>query len=187
MSIDKQRGDTIIEVILASAMLALVTVSAFAIMQRASSSAYDAMERSAVRLQLNGQVELLTYFRDQYAETLVNGGSIVGTPAEVWDDITTQPNVATAPTTSTCSAPVNAFYLAKPTASDPYQMSTTITTAPGMPVPGAGLWIVKSPVAAGGPPSLKNYQQFYVVACWQTTISQEQRMSSVVRLYDPKP
>lgn len=187
MSHFKQRGDTIIEVILASAMLALVTVSSFAIMQRASSSAYDAMERSAVRLQLNGQVELLNYFRDAYTEAVLNGDTIAGTPAEVWPmiaDNATTPSVAATPTLASCAAPAGAFYFTRSTSGPAkYQLSTSMTAATGLPSPGSGLWIAK--ISPSGSAPLKKYQEFYVVACWPTTVAGEQRMSSVVRLYDP--
>ena len=59
LQLDRERGDTIIEVILACSILALITVAGFSIMQRASASAYDALERSQVRLELNRQNELL--------------------------------------------------------------------------------------------------------------------------------
>lgn len=186
---NSQRGDTIIEVILASAMLALVTVSSFSIMQRASSSAYDAMERSVVRLQINGQIELLNYFRDEYSQAVVNSDTLAGTPAEIWGviaDNTTTPSVATTPTLETCTAPANSFYLDKTTVPPiKYQKLTTMTVAAGLPKPGSGVWIAK--IAPNGGSSLKKYIEFYVVACWPTTTAGEQRMSSVVRLYDPAP
>lgn len=184
---NSQRGDTIIEVILASAMLALVTVSTFAIMQRASSSAYDAMERSAVRLQLNGQIELLNYFRDSYSQAAVNGDPITGTPAEMWQTIAnnaTTPPVSAPPTLETCAAPAGAFYISRSTSGPAkYQILTNNTAATGLPVPGSGLWIAK--ISPTGAAPLKKYQEFYIVACWPTTTAGEQRMSSVVRLYDP--
>lgn len=179
-----QRGDTIIEVILAVSLLSLVTVSAFTVMQRATSTAYDALERSAVRLRLNGQIELLNYFRDSYASAVASGTAIAGTPAEKWVTIVAQPN-APVPSLTTCAAPSGSFYLNRTTTGTiEYQVVTgSISAAAGMPSPGNGLWIASVDTSSSSPK--KKYQEFYVVACWPTTTKGEQRMSSVVRLYDP--
>lgn len=181
-----ERGDTIIEVILASAMLALITVSSFAIMQRASSSSYDAMERSIIRLRITGQVELINYFRDQYISAQINKVPVASTPGQGWVTMTSVPT-SPAPSLETCAAPAGAFYLNRTTSGTiQYQVATSgITAATGMPSPGKGLWISRVDASSNAPK--KKYQEFYVVACWPTTTSGEQRMSSVVRLYDPAP
>lgn len=188
LDMKNQRGDTLIEVILAVSILALVTVSSFAIMQRASASAYDAMERSSVRMTLTGQVDLLLYARDAYLASTVAGNAITpGSPAELWQIISAHPYTATTPTTETCDAPSNAFYIVTSSAATPvYTLSTSYVAASGIPEPGKGLWVAKiNPTGAQAPK--KKYQEFYVVACWQSTAGGEQRMSSVVRVYDPIP
>ncbi len=179
-----QRGDTIIEVILAVSLLSLVTVSSFTVMQRATSTAYDALERSVVRLRLNEQIELLNYFRDSYISAVASGTAIVGTPAEKWVTIVNQPD-ATVPTLDTCAAPTGSFYIERTATGTPeYQVLTGgITAATEMPVAGKGLWIASVNSTSSSPK--KKYQEFYVIACWPTTTNGEARMSSVVRLYDP--
>lgn len=181
-----QRGDTIIEVILAGAILSLVTVSSFAIMQRASSSAYDALERSIVRLQINGQIELINYFRDEYIDAQINNYPVAGTPAEVWP-VMAAVTPSPAPALTTCAAPVGSFYINRTTAGTiKYQIVTSgIVAATGLPEPGKGTWISRVDPTSGAPK--KKYQEFYVVSCWPTTTAGEHRMSSVVRLYDPIP
>lgn len=182
--IKSQRGDTIIEVILAVSLLSLVTVSSFAIMQRATSTAYDALERSVVRLRLNEQIELLNYFRDSYVTAISTGSAIVGTPAAKWIAIVDQPD-AIMPSLETCTAPTNAFYIDRTiTGTIEYQVYTGAQfAATEMPTPGRGIWIASVNTSSSAPK--KKYQEFYVVACWPNTTSGEQRMSSVVRLYDP--
>ncbi len=181
-----ERGDTIIEVILASAILALVTVSSFAIMERASASAYDALERSEVRLSINGQTELLNYFRDSYIKATIGGLTVSGagaTPADMWKKISIHPTVSTAPTLETCTAPSDSFYLRR-NANTNYQfVATPATASTGLPAPGSGLWIKK--ITPNGQSPKRYYHDFYIVACWPSTAGGEQRMSSIVRLHDP--
>lgn len=176
-----ERGDTIIEVILAGAILALVTVSSFSIMQRASSSAYDALERSVVRLEINTQTELLNYFRDSYVKALADGSPIVpDSPADQWLQITAVPEYTGALNLETCELSDSAFYLNKNGLGD-----GPVVVSEGRPEAGKGLWVFRVD-PPGGPP-IRNYHDFYILSCWESTTSNQQRMSSVVRLYDPKP
>lgn len=179
-----QRGDTIIEVILASTILSLITVSSFAIMQRASASAYDALERSTVRLQLNGQAELLNYFRDVHNKAVADGVTPTG-QAAVWNTISGSAlNNTTAPALNACSPPggTTPFYLERNGTVEYRAVVGSVSTAAGLPSPGNGIWITR--VDPGSAPA-RNYHDFYIMACWSSTVGGTQNMSSVVRLYDP--
>lgn len=184
----QQRGDTLIEVILACAIFAMVTVSAFAIMQRASANAYDAMERSQVRALLNGQADLLHYLRDAYVQTLTTGGVVTAGQASVWNTIVNTPTYnSTAPNVNGClptTVPNNFFYIARNGTTN-YQLKagpTNIVPASGMPQAGQGMWIqrVDSPTNSAN----KKYKDFYIMACWQSTTNNTQNMSTIVRMYD---
>ncbi len=181
-----ERGDTIIEVILASSILALVTVSSFAIMERASASAYDALERSEVRLSINGQVELLNYFRENYIKSKASGISISASgtkPADMWLKVSEDTTNSTPPTLDTCSAPSDSFYLDRNGTTNYQMVASPSVASTGLPVPGKGLWIKK--ITPSGQSPKRYYHEFYVIACWPTTAGGEQRMSSIVRLHDP--
>ena len=145
MLASRQRGDTIIEVILGLAILGLVTVSMFAIMQRGAANAYDALERSQARQLLNTQAELLNYVRDSYAASKAIGVIPAdNSPGKVWQKITDQSPTAVVkntqsialPTLSTCAptADDTDFYLTK--SAGVIGMETDFTAATGAPTPG---------------------------------------------------
>ena len=185
---NNQRGDTIIEVILASTMLALVTTSSFAIMQRGTASTYDSLERSQVRLMVNGQGELLNYFRDEYIRAISTTGVVAGSPADMWRKISLDGSVtesATEPVVQSCTPPSgNAAFSIRLDPAIPASTvyPGTITTPTGLPSPGDGIWVQR--VDPNGGPA-RNFHDFYIMACWDSTTSQKQYMSSVVRLYEP--
>lgn len=185
MRVSNQRGDTIIEVVLALAVFALVTVSMFAIMQRGSASAYDSLERTQVRLLLNQQAEWLNFLRDQYLDvTSAEGAILPDTPADIWNDI--RAAAATSiPTEGSCTDTASNPFFITQTATGGYTLSTTLSAATGMPSPGQGLWIQKVNAPSGGGVKKTNYYDFYVMACWPSTTGSNQTLSSVVRLYAP--
>ena len=169
-------------------MLALVTTSSFAIMQRGTASTYDSLERSQVRLMLNGQGELLNYFRDEYIKAISTSAVVVGSPADMWRKISLDGTVAASvsiPVVESCSPPAgnSAFSIKLDTAIPAYRVYPgSITVPTGRPSPGDGIWIQR--VDPGGGPA-RNFHDFYIMACWDSTTSQKQYMSSVVRLYEP--
>ncbi len=180
-----QQGDTIVEVIVALAVFAMVTASVFAIMQRGSISAYDSLERSMVRLRLNSQTELLTYFRDAYTIALANHQPIAaGSPADLWQTIVSKSD-STPPTVADCKPFASYFYIVQNTTTHNYELGTApYETAKILPEPGKGLWLygVRNTSSVN-----RKFYDFYAMACWSTTTSQQQTMSSIVRLYDPTP
>ncbi len=176
-----ERGDTIIEVILACAVFSMVAISAFSIMQRGTATAYDALERSQVRLQLNSQAELLQYLRDQYIVWNQNSGAALQ-DGTAWEAATNRSQAA--PDEAYClnyADPQDAFYL---TVDIDTQVVTkrTFQEATGFPTPGQGIWVIRA--ASNGTVSPK-YADYYIMACWPSTASNMQTISTVVRLYDP--
>ena len=185
-----ERGDTTIEDIVAGAVLAMVTVSTFSIMQRGASSAYDALERSQVRLELNRQSELLQHFRDSYPKpTISQTPTVANSPAANWQTIvnTAGPYVAaTTPTVSTCTPSPQAFFLKFDTATSKYLVypETSYTVPSGLPSAGDGIWVEQvNPSGFNG--MNRKFHDFYILACWETTTASQQTMSTIVRLYDP--
>lgn len=61
-----QRGDTLIEVILAFSVFALAAVGAMAIMNQTAAQAEDSLELGLVRRQINDQVEILRFLHVSY-------------------------------------------------------------------------------------------------------------------------
>lgn len=186
---DSERGDTLIEVLVALTVLAVVIVGSFSIMNKGVSAMYDNLERTEVRQLLDQQIEALNYARDQ---RLVQLGPQAGTmtttdiaAATAWTTITNPAwaaSLATTPGLEDCSA-ANAFYLTRAGADNHLVASKVFTnsSAPGFPGLGNGIWIQR--ISSGPTPVL--FKDFYIKACWQPTSSAaRQVLSSVVRLYD---
>lgn len=184
----QERGDTLIEVLVAIATLAVVVVGAFSLMSRGVSQMYDSMERSQVRMLLNSQIDALTYARDEYTRSLQPSLTGISTESdaaaqEVWDDVQTNvTSLTTAPSLDGCSDAdaANAFWI---DTSGLLLLKKTGFKAlsDGFPAPGSGIWIQKIDHSGGSIP----YKDFYVRACWTPTGSSvTQVISTVVRLYD---
>lgn len=184
MSVRKnmQRGDTLIEVLMAISITGIVIVSSISVMNKGVASMYDSMERIEVRQLMNRQIETLIYARDQYAAKLAGSTDVDGNASNIWDSMAATPNQTSVPAVDNCN-PKDAF------ATDKHGTSGNIIFIPagngiagGFPKPGDGLWVQK--ISNSTIPV--KYVDFYVRACWQPTSSQvTQVLSSVVRLYVP--
>lgn len=186
-STTRQRGDTLVEVLVAITVFGVVIVGAFSLMNRGVSQMYDSMEKSEVRLLLNRQIETLTYARDQYF--LVQSGTAPGSVYDqaaqsLWLQVKNRTPIAAIPSLDSCgSAPQNAFWVTTD-ANGLLSFQTTITavTSESFPSPGKGIWMQKIDSAAG---AQVPYKDFYIRACWrQNSSPKTQTLSTVVRLYD---
>lgn len=176
----KQRGDTLVEVLMSLMVLSIAIVGAVTLMSRGMQSAQIALEHSQARQEVNRQLELLRYLRDQYA---VNSASADGV---VWASVIASSNNA-ATNYDGCNVTTakagTAFYLQRVsgvvqrTNFDPALKPTTYATA------GRGLWIETTPSNGISPA----YVDIVVRACWTGSGSTggEQRTVTAVRLYDP--
>jgi hypothetical protein len=180
------RGDTIIEAILAASTLAVVMVSMFSIVQRAMMSSYDSLERSQTRQLINEQAELLNYFRDSYISAVSSNRVIAApSPEYLWQTIRDAAPSTAIPPVGSCNFVVandRPFYIVRNGSS--YTINTNPTVPlDSLPVPGKGLWIQK--VDPQGAAVKRNYHDFYIMACWPSTTGNNQTLSSIVRLYEP--
>lgn len=184
-----QRGDTLIEVLLAITVFGVAVVGAFSLMNRGVTQMYDSMEKSEVRLLLNRQTESLTYARDQYLHrlsgiALTNQHDIAA--ADLWVALSAIDPVDDVPALDNCSNTHNAFSIDRTVdaSGDVYiSLNSSVTgLASDFPSPGDGIWMQKIESDAT---ALVPYKDFYVRACWiQASSSQQQVLSTVVRLYD---
>jgi type II secretory pathway pseudopilin PulG len=176
---DKQRGDTIIEVLFATAALSLVIVISFIIMNRGVASAQIAVENTFVRQGIDAQAEGLRYLRDAYLKTEHPSGSV----KTQWENILTRIN-SSATSFGTCSVAAaqakNAFYI------DTTNATVKNFSAPARTFAGAelgeGLWIeaVQPAIPAGQP----KYIDFHIRACWESPASGPNiTTGTIVRLY----
>ena len=163
----RERGDTLIEVLIALSVLAVVTVGSFSIMNKGVVLMYDGMERTEVRQLLDRQIESLNYARDQYLRQQTS--DVVSMTAEdkaavpVWTSIKTVPSGST-PVVANCSDTTNAFSIKRGTTDGipnivQYVSGVTRPIAPGFPAPGDGIWMQK----VNSLPSAKiPYIDFYI-------------------------
>lgn len=182
-----ERGDTLLEVLVAITVLGVVVVGAFSLMNRGVAQMYDSMEKSEVRLLLNRQIEALTYARDQYLRA--QSGTRLTTAydqaaEQVWENVRSAPSLDDVPPLEGCDG-ARAFWLETSTESATAGQLTFNTTigsavADTFPSPGNGIWVQKIDSSASVP-----YKDLYIRACWvQTSSPQTQVLSTVVRLYD---
>ena len=165
-----QRGDTLVEVMLALSVLSMVVVGCMNIMNQSNLQMMDAVERTAVRSSINSQTELLNYVRDHAAES------------SAWNEIMTKSAANTNAVDANCTSNDNSFYLSASNGSVSV-LSGGGKNSSGKAVPGNGVWIDAANVANG---EQVPYVDFYVKACWTRFASDAQASSTtVIRLYDP--
>ena len=181
-----RRGDTMVEVILAFAIFALIAVSTTFLMNRSLSMGQRSLEITLARQQIDSQAELLRYACDN------------DLPA--WSDITTSASAAggQASTTSFDACPdaavltgTNAFYMNI----DPSGGSTEVTRVDvnsssytdagfvsqvsyGATSRAEGIWVM--PVRVG----TSDAYDMYIRACWDTVGSTVRKPSRRSWLYE---
>jgi prepilin-type N-terminal cleavage/methylation domain-containing protein len=176
----QQRGDTLVEVLMAVVIISVVIVGAITMMNRGLAAAQVALEHSQVRLSINGQIDMLTYARDSYVKIGASDPS-----AQQWAAVIAATDLQAVVYDNTCnvSGSKQAFYMTA-VGSTITRNNYTPSTPPTVATPGTGMWIesVKSP--SGITPA---YTDFVIRACWQASGSTggQQRTVTAVRLYDP--
>lgn len=182
-----QQGDTLVEVLVAMAVLSMIIVGGNILMSYGMKNVLMAVEHTQVRNLIVGQSELLHYLRDNAEQ---GGNDVV---SKAWyqqllgnnDYVNRQP----ASNINSCAPGKDAFYVtagfngeaALPAIAVNAYEGDADTDGRPYAVPGNGLWIeaVESPSGVEKP-----YVDFHIRACWEgsgTTI--DQRTNTVVRLY----
>lgn len=177
-----EHGDTLIEVIFSTAVLALIIVLSLGIMNAGSAQSERAVEGTFVRQSIDSQTELLRFARDAYVNHDLGADTL-------WKSIKAQRtdtvmNYDTLAADTSCKPPngQGAFWLT--TQSDAVVLKSPPTTPFTSPqtyaTPGNGIWIEATPTTA------TNYVDFYIFACWSSPSSGPNATSgTVVRLYAP--
>lgn len=178
-------GDTLVEVLIATAVLAAAVVGGLGMMNLGFGTILNSIQRTQVQAGVNSQLSLIQYARDAYVRAN-RDGTVAGGPA-VWQSILT--NTTTTYSKDVCTAtgaPAtaqtnNPFYV-----KDDGSLYAPLTGFPlpavsDTPTAGSGLW-----VEAVRPTPTTNYIDFYVKACWQPTAgTTNQESRSAMRLYVP--
>lgn len=207
----RQRGDTLIEVMLAFSILSAVVVGAIIIMNQGIASAQNSLEITLVRNQMDTQAELLRHLNNG---KLTSVGRASNTAAEQWDSVVALAGPSAQPydeirSVEDCRVqvggvnrlPARAFFL------DPRDGSVVtnkffdvetfaqVQLNPDPSVPDEMisnmLWIeavegVDS--AVGVSLNSTKYYDFHIRACWQSsgTDAGLMKLGTIVRLYAPE-
>ncbi len=187
-----RRGDTIVEVLLAFALFALIAVSTTYLMNRSLSIGQRSLEVTQVRQQVDSQAELLRYTRDNASSTGSSTWGAIKSQAIQPDAFDDTVSYSACPST----APANSFVLRMANPSNltvsrvpldgvRYKKASYISRvnydgAAWGGVIAEGLWI--TPVRVEGSTSAYD---MYIRACWDSVGSSvPQTISTIVRLYD---
>jgi prepilin-type N-terminal cleavage/methylation domain-containing protein len=178
-----QRGDTLVEVLMAIVVLSMVIVGAITIMSRGLKASQMSVEHTQVRLQINAQTEMLRYLRDSYLSDPTS------TAAQTWKDLFTGTTVYADTTTSdysdtSCNVTTGktGFYLTQTAGTVNATQFNPANKPATYALPGQGLWIEVTRSTGYSPA----YVDVLFRACWSgigdTT---DQQSVTALRLYDP--
>ncbi|HYG84262.1 MAG TPA: hypothetical protein VD907_05295 [Verrucomicrobiae bacterium] len=178
--VEKQRGDTIIEVLFATAALSFVIVLSFMIMNKGIASVQIAVEDTLARQAIDAQAESLRYLRDAYVKTSRPSG-VVKTQ---WEAIVAR-KVLQATAFKECE-------LANIQANKAFFINTNNVTvqsynSPALTFAGAelgqGIWV--EAVQPNIPANKPKYIDFHIRACWEPPTSGPNiTIGTIVRLYE---
>lgn len=209
MRLMNQRGDTIVEVLFAVTIFALVAVGSLLIMNQGISSAQRSLEITLVRQQIDAQAEAIRYIHKAYVAAFQSGAPTpTGTAAE-WTKMTSKvtgkgantPSVFGAPPGGRCptTAPgERPFLLNARTATMLSSTPSTSSPTGGSVPPYAqviynpdssinatyGLWIEAIPSSGTDGPG---FVDFHIRACWESAGNDiPSTLGTIVRLYEPR-
>lgn len=207
----RQQGDTIIEVLFAVAVFAMVAVGSLSIMNQGTATAQRSLEITLVRQQIDAQAEAIRYIHQSYVTAFQRVGSApTGTAAE-WVKMTSKTtgkgadsasefgNITASSTCPTSVPGQRPFILdthnAKvwngiPTMQPPADASLpafaqVMYNSDGTAVSQAsGIWIEAVPSTQNGS---AGFVDFHIRACWDGPGSSVPvTLGTIVRLYEPR-
>lgn len=183
-----ERGDTLVEVTVAMAVLGLMLAASLAVINRGLMGVSNAVERTSVRASLSSQAELLRYVFDDPVTNKVTYENILKR---------TNPNASLGK--NGCEIGNGGFYLSVGNGALPVEMHALnladtdhlTNNVYGQPEAAGdnkgnsrGIWIEGDKHDAQG--DMPGYIDFYVRACWTPHAAQQPgsgRMESNVRVY----
>ena len=203
----QNRGDTLIEVLFATAIFGLIAVGGLAIMNQGLSASQRALEITLVRNEVDAQAETLRFLNASYiAAYQPNSSYAANTPAGQWalisenatNDSASNFSMAGAKCPSSSQAlRENSFIIN--TKNGKYTALNVSTFKPsrtfsqvGYDVNGIitsveGVWIEAVRSVLSGNPNQAGYIDFHIRACWDSTgQSTPATIGTIVRLYEPR-
>lgn len=178
---NRQRGDTLIEVLVATVVLSVVTVSAFILMNRGMATTMQAVENTQVRQEMDGQLDMVRYIHN--AALGSEATTVSAQQSAEWTNLLSKTNPTTVTSYNACPTSVNTkrFYITT-AATEPKirVVQYTATASPsGQAIAGDGIWL-----EAVRPNASANYIDVHARACWNPIVgTSNQTLSTVTRLY----
>lgn len=206
-----QRGDTIIEVMVAFSVFAMVAIGALTIMNQGTASAQNSLETTLVRQQIDNQAELIRFLHQAYLAN-PNDATPTGLPSKFRLLVqqaknaeaagVTEPTEFGAPCIQAIPGdPAYRFVLDPAGAriasskvlsandinsSTPPYSQVTVDPTDSSKYLSYGLWVEPILSDASGTGE-SQYIDFHIRACWNSATSSPQRtLGTIVRLYVPE-
>jgi type II secretory pathway pseudopilin PulG len=204
----QERGDTIIEVMFAVAVFAMVAVGCLSIMNEGTATAQRSLEVTLVRQQMDAQAEALRYIHQAYVASYDKNTTPTGTAAE-WVKITNLSSGKGASIASPFGA-VNGDVCPSTTPGEkPFILNahtaTLWSSTPAMEPPAGislppfaqviynsdssiaqayGIWVESIPSTGS---TATGFVDFHIRACWDSPGSRAPvTLGTIVRLYEPR-
>jgi type II secretory pathway pseudopilin PulG len=202
----QQRGDTIIEVLFAVAVFAMVAVGSLSIMNQGTATAQRSLEITLVRQQIDAQAEAIRYIHHAYVAAYQRDSTPPSDGiAGEWKKMTDK-GVATASTFGSTSngacptqLPSAQSFIVNARTATIATSSPAMVAPPGVSLPpfaqviyntdssiayAYGLWVEAVPsVSSNGP----GFVDFHIRACWDGPGSSvPMTLGTIVRLYEPR-
>lgn len=194
-----QKGDTLVEVLLAMAVFAVVMMIGLSTMNNGMSRALASLQLTMARNTMDSQAEALRFANAAYvSEFRTDGGAVTSAAARVWQDQLTADVQGSATPLDACTRGASAFVLSRNDLSYHSEAITNVVTYPRIAYgtnadsnaitdPSArysraeGVWVEKVHLAN------TNYYDFHIRACWSAPGSNvNTTLGTIVRLYDPR-
>lgn len=189
------RGDTLIELVIAFAIFSLAAITTIAILNRGIAATQRSLEATLVRQQVDSQAELIRYIhytQDALWDTLVDPGNLTASPAPISSDSDACPAVGAAtlntsfyirPTVT--ADPANTTFARRAVNGTSYRQAQTyakIDYASGADQT-EGIWVQVAEAQNDSGNSVRAYD-FYIHACWSSAgLDAPMTLGTIVRLY----
>ena len=193
-----KRGDTLIEVLFASAVFSLIAVGGISIMNQGTATIQRSYEITLVRQEIDAQASALRFLNASYVASYSPGLTTYNGPAAQWASLdnaidTSRVFISFGVSGNSCpSKQVGSFiintltgeFISSPNFSDPVTYSRVDY---GSPVTAQGIWIEAEKVIPTDSFQLNTaYIDFHIKACWVSPgQSLPITLGTVVRLYEP--
>lgn len=204
-----ERGDTLIEVLFAITVFALIVVTTLTLINQGIAASQRSLEITLARQQVDGQAETLRFLHDSYVHDYYSGIAFdtddgVTTPAEEYYRIleqvrTTDAQSASALGSTPCSTPPDGSFILNTRRAVTVTGSTIFQapeTSPEVKYDGSsvltssnGLWIEGIRSVQSGDIRQQNtgYVDFHIRACWEAPgMDEPMNIGTIVRLYEPR-